>query len=441
MPLPAILAAVGRVAAAGAQAFGSQAARTAATGAGQAVVRQSGSVLTEATTNAKDVTRLLRGGLQRSAAQAAPQAAAGQAAGGFQEAGAAARLAAQSQAQQAGPSFQGAGQAARRAAAEQAKAAARSPAPSRGDFLPPQAGKNAAQAAPTQPTSKASALEKLGKFAEGLRGKYDEAKARFNPMARLGLGAAQPSTSVADDTKGMSLDQRYQRLKQVGSLLSPSQVAQATGRNTPSREDAVNASEKAEQQRREESDKNRAKSQGAGTAAAKTMASAGLSLATLQVTWPLILAKTAHHLEQWGTGVLESSRDLRRFDSSLARTFAVLDRQQLMLQVRSAQATGGSASTLGKELQGLRKELQPFRENATIALNLIATHVVDIARAAVMVSKWAPVMQALGYALRYWEEQQRKKNPSGANEFDQFTADIIRGNWSQPRSKPPGDRS
>lgn len=409
MPAPALIGAIVRgVAAAGSEVFASQAARTAATAAskgaataaasagteaGAAASKAPGFVLETAPDNAKAITSALRGlssGQAQSAAVAQTQAV-----------------------QQTAP------------AATSASPTAPPPAPRGTAQQPTQAAPTAAQQA-AQP-AKQSFADRAANRAKEL---YRAAKEGFGFEPRK-------EKSVDEETRGMSLADRYKRLEQTGTLLTPQHVAKASGVPYPSQEDVVGASERAEQRERERQAKEQERAGGAGKAAMQAGGGAILSIAALPITWPFIFAKAADAVEKFGTGTLEQSRNLRRFDAAISNTFARLDRQALLLDMRKAQATGGSAAGLGRQLGDLRRELQPFRENVTIAINMIALNTVWIARGIAEVAKWSPIMKALGMWIRAMEEEQRKKNPAGPTAFDVHYQSILRGDFSGPKSERP----
>ncbi|HEV3342610.1 MAG TPA: hypothetical protein VG125_19715 [Pirellulales bacterium] len=134
---------------------------------------------------------------------------------------------------------------------------------------------------------------------------------------------------------------------------------------------------------------------------------------------------------------MESTRDLRRFNGTIANVFAQLDRQQIMLGVRTARETGGTTAGLGEALMDLREEMQPLKEIAINVRNLGATGAVRFATA--MVKQAEPMLRAaliavfpvgvglaIQVALDKILEEIKRNNRVQGNQFQQAVIEGMR---------------
>lgn len=100
-------------------------------------------------------------------------------------------------------------------------------------------------------------------------------------------------------------------------------------------------------------------------------------------------------IERWGDSLIESQRDIMRFNGQISNTFAMLKRQEFQLGARTARATGETTKQLGAHLMELKEELQPLREIAMNVKNLTATLTTNLATQ--LVKNLAPIVgQILG---------------------------------------------
>jgi hypothetical protein len=142
-------------------------------------------------------------------------------------------------------------------------------------------------------------------------------------------------------------------------------------------------------------------------------------------------------IERWADSLMESTRDLRRFNGTIANVFAQLDRQQIMLGVRTARETGGTTAGLGEALMDLREEMQPLKEIAINVRNLGATGAVRFATA--MVKQAEPMLRAaliavfpvgvglaIQVALDKILEEIKRNNRVQGNQFQQAVIEGMR---------------
>lgn len=250
--------------------------------------------------------------------------------------------------------------------------------------------------------------------------------------------------SVSEKTKGMSLQERYGRLEQLGRLIPPANITPA---GPPTMEHQVGSSEAAEEYNRQQAVKQRARTSGAGGKALGAAASGvagvigmataetGLGAVVAVASFTLAIKQAIQAMEMWSSGILEDSRDLRKFSGAINRTFAKLERQEMLLDVRQAGATSGSASALGDAIGGLRESMQPFREAGATLKNTFGIVLARLAQLATIAIRFNPVISPFLRVLALWE----KWLGSGKSqaEYAKFIDDILKKGTGPGKVKPP----
>lgn len=270
---------------------------------------------------------------------------------------------------------------------------------------------------------------------ESTKRAYESTRARFEP--------------VANQVRNLTLDQRYQRLQQAGRLLDPGAVGRQIGTPTPSREQHVNASE-AEEERQRQQAVQQSRSAQVGQAAWNVGKKAlftslkmtnPASMATAAATAPLWLYGIIKGFERLGQTISETNRDLVRFDERIADSFQRLDFQQLRSRQQMARATGGSASMLNEQLAALIREMQPIRESVTTFLNTAGSSIVFVARMAAFVLKWHPMFVAMHRTAQLAERFMGRGEAQEAQKAAKdFMRDIRDGKFDRPKVPPPRRR-
>ena len=136
-------------------------------------------------------------------------------------------------------------------------------------------------------------------------------------------------------------------------------------------------------------------------------------------------------LEKLASATMESSRDMARFSGAIAGTFAMLDRQELQLQARSAAATGTTAQSLGNNPMALRAATQPMNEtlqnlgNLTgIAMAKVATGIAQLLQVVTVPMEWATK-----FFIDWFMDPASKQQLPWLEAMDTFA----------PRNKKPGE--
>ncbi len=273
---------------------------------------------------------------------------------------------------------------------------------------------------PSQPTAK-SWLDRAADQWRQMQAQWAAINGRYTP--------------VNQQTAGMSIDERYQRLGTKGSLPNIGDVARQFQTPNPSREQIVQHGENEEERQRQqdvESSKWNRIGQSAHDAG-KAAFKGGMSLADPMghlFKIPTAVYGVVKAFEQIGRTISETNRDLRQFDERIADSFARYDYAQLRSRQKVAQATGGSASLLNDQLKKLLEELQPFTEAMTTFLNLAGSALVVMARAARLYLYMNPLTLAAMESLKAIEAMMKAGKTSQAQAATkQFLRDIAAGNW------------
>jgi hypothetical protein len=293
--------------------------------------------------------------------------------------------------------------------------------------------------------------------------------------------SGQKVTSVADDTRGMSLGERFERLKKSGNLMGEEDVKAATLKEEVTPRDVIIESERTEQKKRDdesakrkttvgESGEDLVKSIGstteqifsrlagntvggyagrqaeliarpfiegrvkraggvvAGTGGGVTSAVVGV-LKTL-VSNPYAVAsdiyiaalKLPGIVEKFATSVAESQRHLAKYNAQLASTYARLDYQKRLLEMQTAGATSGTNAVMTRELMELRKETQWMRETWANTKNVLVTLTVEIARLVNFVTQSTPEVIALRWAMEKLNELFGKSAAPNTEIMESMTA-------------------
>ncbi len=304
-------------------------------------------------------------------------------------------------------------------------------------------------------------------------------------------------TPVSERTQGMSLRDRFRRLKRAGNLLTRSYVSDRLGIARPSRQLVVEESEADEEDRRQERLRERGgrfgdnrlaaryagRIAGSGLArlgsmlanalgakgigqklggvassldpgtmrqfaaaqAAKGVAGAATGalfhpagqLALAVASLPATIWGGVRAVEAFSSATLEASRGLEKWSGSIAKSFAMLRRQDLALEQSMARNTQGSTVTLAKSVESLKTELQPLKEAARTIVNLMATGAARGVEAGVELAKLDPnlrsVLQLLGLIERKLDEKQKDKGALFFNEV----RDLMNGVPPAPKNQRP----
>jgi hypothetical protein len=260
-------------------------------------------------------------------------------------------------------------------------------------------------------------------------GFLDRLTERWDKVRQSARQARYNMTPIEDQTKGLTMEQRAQRLQESGRMLPTGPVAMQTGTPAPSLEQIVSASEQAEEKARQEAQQ--AKEQQGGGLGGKLLK--GLILGPTTIFFPVEEA-----LRHFAERIADSNRGLVKFNAQIAESFARRDVGELRAQFKLAQATSGSATMLNDQLATLIEDIQPFRNALGTMLNLLGTGMALGARGLAMLMKMHPVI-ALGVDLAEKIENNTKKTRDAEMQAQtkDFLRDIQSGLYAQPASVKP----
>lgn len=215
---------------------------------------------------------------------------------------------------------------------------------------------------------------------------------------------------VADQTKGMSWEQRYERLQKAGKLLEPSQVAKSIGTPNPTNQQITEKSEEHEQAANE-------KYNAAGQKAKESLKSAAFIGG---VGGPIALAlafkKATDAATSYAEGQVEASRGLARFNAQIAGAVAKFDLADLKRNQRFTNATGGSTAQLLETFSKFKDDLQPIKQIMTTGFNVMAKVVIQFCQIAIAYMKTMP-SYAIAKAIAD-EAERREKAKMGTIQGD-----------------------
>ncbi len=418
--------------AAGRVAKGAQAARTAAAGLeigpgnplGLGKAASSGPKVLENTKlgNARSLFEAIYGGGGHGA-QAAQTATQSTTAA---QASQVANQAAQQTAASAGASPAAAGGAGGAGAGSGGSAGASAPPPP----PPPPGGQGSSPGStpPSQPSSK-SWLDRAADQWRNMQAQWQAARGRFTP--------------VDQQTAGMSVDERYQRLGAKGAMPNIGDVARQFQTPNPSREQIVQHGESEEEKaRQKEIEGSKWNQIGQSMHDAGKSALKGASSLTNPTTALIKLPAAAYGVvkafEQVGRTISETNRDLIKFDERIADSFARYDYAQLRSRQKVAQATGGSASFLNDQLKALLEEIQPLTEGVVSFLNVAGGSLVFIARTLAFIIKWNPAVMAMSAAAKTAESFMKKGEAREAQAAGKdFLRSVRDGSFKMPKNPKP----
>lgn len=257
--------------------------------------------------------------------------------------------------------------------------------------------------------------------------------------------AKELETPVSSETANLTWQERWERAKKKGTLLSAAEVAKRTMTKKPSQQQIVRESENEEQRQR---DKELKRLEGGAEDAAKAMNLFGRSIEgavfkrpiQAVVMFSLAMVAATKAIEKLSSMQLEKSRELQAYSGDFARLFQQMERQKRLLDSRMAGATRGSGDTLGKSIMELRETLQPFAQAARTATNVAAAGATEGINLLVLALQGMPHLQALlkiaELAERWFGNDKAPQENQWMDWFRRTSANGFPG-MEQPRNQRP----
>lgn len=145
------------------------------------------------------------------------------------------------------------------------------------------------------------------------------------------------------------------------------------------------------------------------------------------------LGLAANALKNFVTGVLDSNRQLYRYNAALAGSFAKLDIAMMQLDIQQAGAVAPAAGELNDAIGELAKEFQPMRQGIGVISNKLSTLVVNSTRGVVWALKnqhilngIAAIFPLLGAILpfvkKFLDDEEKKNKALGGALTDDLRA-------------------
>jgi hypothetical protein len=297
----------------------------------------------------------------------------------------------------------------------------------------------AAQARAAQAAGQSQAPPVQSQPAGQPKGPIQTAADRFRAWreARAANRAEAKSLSmpVTQQVKGMTLPERLQRLSDSGNLLSKDAVTQRTGIPEPSDRQIAQESERNEEQERLQ---RLAKLDKAfeGLNGPLNIAQKGLLVFGVAGAVGSAAIGGAKAMAAFTKGVIASNERLRRFDPAIAASIAQMERQDLILEARTARSTSGSATTLNSQWMALREETQNLHVTVKSIYNILATATAVGLRVGNFLLQQSRFFRAVETAADWYNwlaGSGRQENMA----YEEFLQNIAQNNWRKPRDFDP----
>lgn len=151
---------------------------------------------------------------------------------------------------------------------------------------------------------------------------------------------------------------------------------------------------------------------------------------------------TIKALEGIGGSILQSRESLRMWNSTIAGSFAQIQRQQIQLAVREGKALAPSTKALADAYMGLQEDISPFQIARKRFGNLIGLFSTNIARKAL--GPFEGLLTGINKVLDRMEAKAGIGKDSGLDgpqaEMRQFFRQWSHGNWGNPINRRPGEK-
>lgn len=178
---------------------------------------------------------------------------------------------------------------------------------------------------------------------------------------------------------------------------------------------------------------------GGGAAAAGGMAVRAAGMAGAVYMFSKAVADTVIKLQDFAMETAESTERFRAFNGAINQQWALMERQNLELQFRTADATAGTTQKLLEETRKMREAMQPLREFGINLRNTLATGAAQLVQGAVKVGEG--LIEANTY-LRFIKDLMKEAMAAQAlkerQPYNEWLRKAIDGEYWRPRNG--GDR-
>lgn len=229
------------------------------------------------------------------------------------------------------------------------------------------------------------------------------------------------------NTVARTLEEQYGDLKKAGKLPALTDVARRYATPVPSQSQYVQYANEQDQKQKDEELANRPDSKGI----------TAMKGALLLGTGTLALGIAVKAVDSFARSLLDSKRELRIFSSTIAGSYARMERTSLVLRSQLAAATGTSTGMLADSYMTLQREIAPLRQAVVTFINTGGVIIVKAATVVVKLMALLPHIQALKWIADKIEENTRKEAEGPQRALREFLGDIAKGDWKDPKMQVP----
>jgi hypothetical protein len=137
---------------------------------------------------------------------------------------------------------------------------------------------------------------------------------------------------------------------------------------------------------------------------------------------PLVTLPKA--LEDWGSSLIDSRRDLMAFNGVIAGAILETERRGILRKMKSGEAVSGSTANLGEALSDFMDEIQPIKDLIVNGFNTLAAGALKIATILAMIGRVAEsVNDTITWMQNNWPFSSGK-NDDERQEWVKFLDDI-----------------
>lgn len=164
------------------------------------------------------------------------------------------------------------------------------------------------------------------------------------------------------------------------------------------------------------------------------MASKAAGVAGIVVEVGKKLYEIVNGLKDFANQTAENTRGLRQFNSTINAQWALMDRQQIQLQFRTAKNTSASTKDLLEETRKMREALQPLKELGINATNKLATAAAQTVTFIAGFTDFYTDIHPVYRAIKEYLNGKKKEGEEAKMPIDQFFAAVARGDFAKPRN-------
>ncbi len=125
----------------------------------------------------------------------------------------------------------------------------------------------------------------------------------------------------------------------------------------------------------------------------------------------VLMASVALGLEKFVGGLVESRRELARYNGAIAGAYGRLQHQDIRRNIHAANQAQGSTTTLVDSFNELKDAVQPLKEDIITVVNVVGIVAAKIGTVAAWLAKMNPIIQGIHFVAEKIEENTREDDP------------------------------